>query len=131
MDENMNTANPSEAFMRTVCKSGSIVITCGFCNRTHFGADETLGWDDGERAELLAKAAATPDRYLEHDSDYVSWGEVDGKVAVDGCPCDGPARVEAFIWSHRDLILDYLKTRSQRQLAEARRLATKVEDVAP
>jgi len=39
-------SEPSEEFLEAICHSGSLVIDCEFCGRTHFGNKEPgMDWE--------------------------------------------------------------------------------------
>jgi hypothetical protein len=116
---------PSEKFWDSVIDSGSIVITCGFCDRTHFVSDGA--YDEGELEELREKAEKYPDKYIENAmADSIRWGYIGGKQAVYECPCNEARKYEDFIWAHRHLIVKYLRGRTDAQLAEAKRDAKEI-----
>lgn len=111
---------PSEIMEGAITMAGSIAITCELCDRTHFASGEPAFFDKGELAELRAKAEKEPEKYLEDaGSDSLSWGRIDGKQAVIGCPCNGLRRYEDFIWQNRHVIAKYLAARAKDQLAQA------------
>lgn len=110
----------SELFENCVRSAGSIVITCQLCGRTHFGTEDAGTFEEGEHEALVAKAKKSPDKYVQdHSGDMISWGYIDGQQAVIGCPCNGLARYEAFIWQNRRAIIEYLKRRTQDNLKAA------------
>ena len=109
----------SEAFMRAVCNTGSICIDCEFCNRTHFVSYGDF--DRGELDDLRSRALQSPDKYIEHgDCDYISWGYLEGKQIVWGCPCNRARLYERWIWNHRYTIASYLKSRADELSMEAK-----------
>ena len=97
---------PSEEFELAFGGSGSIVIDCEFCNRTHFAPEGGLDWEEGELETLLAKNKINPDQTVACEYDMVSWGYLAGKQYVHGCPCNQAARYERLFWSHRHQIAD-------------------------
>jgi hypothetical protein len=108
----------SELFVNVIRSSGSIVIDCELCGRTHFGNGGD--YEEGEFENLQAKARSEPDKYIFHgDYDMVSYGYICGKQAVLDCPCNELAKYERFIWSHRDLISRYFVSRADEQLRDA------------
>lgn len=111
---------PSEIMEGAITMAGSICITCELCDRTHFASGEPDFFDPGELGELREKAAKEPEKYLEDaGSDSLSWGRIDGKQAVIGCPCNGLKRYEDFIWNNRHVISKYLEARAKDRLAQA------------
>ena len=114
---------PSEEFERAFGGSGSLVVDCTFCGRTHFAnGASTIGYEEGELEALLEKEKATPDEYTSWDYDMISWGFLAGQQWVHGCPCSAlkVRRYENFIWAHRREIAMYLEKRSAAQSAQAK-----------
>lgn len=109
----------SELFENCVRDSGSIVITCELCGRTHFSDEDAGTFEEGEYEALVEKAKKNPDKYIGPSGDMVSWGTIDGKQAVIGCPCNGLARYEEFIWRNQYVIAEYLKRRAKERLEAA------------
>lgn len=112
----------SEEFWEAFPRSGHIVVTCGLCGRTHFSTSPNAGtWDDGELEGLIAKAAASPDRYIGHDcvDSVMAMSIGAGTPAVWDCPCGGLARYEAWVWAQRESIIAYLTARSAKDKARA------------
>ena len=118
----------SEEFDRALTTGGSLVIDCGFCNRTHFG-NAIAFFEEGEYEDLCNKAHDEPDRYIEHDYDDVGWGMLDGKVGVIDCQCESLKRYEDFIWENRRLIATYLKAKTERMKKDANRDAEELADI--
>lgn len=48
---------------------------------------------------------------------------MNGKQYVIDCECNAAANYEAFIWNHRRMIADYLRTRSKDEFEDAKREA--------
>jgi len=119
---------PSELFERVIINAGSLVIDCELCGRTHFATMESGIYGEGELEELLEKAKNNPEKYIQDPSyDMISWGTIDGKQAVIGCPCNGLRKYEDFIWHNRTVILEYLERRTAETLKRAKRDVENVE----
>jgi hypothetical protein len=124
---------PSKEFEEAILHSASILVDCQLCGRTHFGSDEGALIDDlGEKEykALLGNSEKNPDKYIQHDSDMVSWGNINGKQAVIGCQCNKLSEYENLFWSHRNIIADYFSSRAQKELWDAKdtkNLADKVK----
>lgn len=110
----------SDEFADAVCDSGSIVIDCELCGRTHFN-DETGSFEEGEYEELCKNAEKEPDKYVQYRDESVHWGRIDGRQAVIDCPCDGLEKYEKFIWNNRYVIAKYLKARAVREKEDSDR----------
>lgn len=134
MTKKNKLAKPSKEFEEAVIHSGSILIDCQLCGRTHFGNDEgalieKLG--EKEYKKLLKDSEKDPNKYVQHDGDMVSWGDINGKQAVIGCQCNILSQYESFIWDHRYIIEEYFSSRAQKKLQEAKdtkNLADKVKN---
>ena len=50
----------SDEFIMAVCHSGSMVITCGFCDKTIFCTYDEGNYDEGELEELRKNAKKNP-----------------------------------------------------------------------
>jgi len=113
---------PSEEFLEAICDSGSIVIDCDFCGRTHFGNEEPgMDWEEGEFERLFKPSKDNPDRYIYHsDRDTVHWGTLDGKQYVLDCPCNSASKYEDLFWRHRRTIADYFQARAKRELHDSK-----------
>lgn len=107
--------SPSEEFERAFSGSGSCRVECGFCGREEYNSNGGWDWEDGELEALEADPNAT-------DVDYTpTYGYLNGKVYLHGCPCNQARRYEDFIWSHRHGIADYLKARAELEMKDAER----------
>jgi hypothetical protein len=119
-----STGEPaSDTFMEAVCNRGALCqILCEFCKRTHFMGELSHGdYEEGELEDLRVKARKKPDKYIEHnDYDSISWGYINGKQIVWGCPCNSARQYEQWIWSHRYVISKYLRLRAQELETEAK-----------
>jgi hypothetical protein len=104
---------PSDEFMEAVVDGGSIVTECELCGRVHFATYDGGGdFEEGELEDLRKQADKEPDRYLEEGRySSISFGYIDGKQAVWGCPCNLAKKYEDWIWGHRRTIIAYLKKR--------------------
>jgi hypothetical protein len=115
----------SDAFKDAVSSGGSCTVAeCDFCGRVHFTSAEGGGdYGEGELAELQAQAAREPDKYIEEGLyNTIATGDMAGHHVVIECPCNGLSRYEDFIWSHRELIMDYLTKRAKEEYDEAKEL---------
>jgi len=93
--------------------SGSTVIDCELCGRTHFNSSDTGCFEEGELEQLQKEADKDPEKYVE--TDYtIPWLYVDDKQAVIGCPCNKLAYYEHLFWQHRKLIANYFTARAKR-----------------
>lgn len=108
----------SREFYSAFCHSGSLVITCNYCDRTYFGRGGD--YEDGELEELQAKAEKEPDKYRERE-DFTSYFNFNGRQCVFDCPCGASERIEALIWNNRHDIAEYLNARAKLELADATR----------
>lgn len=122
------TKAPSEDFERAFTSSGSIVVECEFCGRTHFCDREDAGdFEQGELERLREESRKNPGKVMGWDCTSISRIEIDGKEAAECCPCRSVRRYEDWIWRYRTQIAEYLSTRAEADLnaakAEAERLA--------
>jgi hypothetical protein len=112
---------PSDMFINAMSGFGvgSSDITCGWCNRLHLCPDASCYQDeeDGSWKEYCNEEyAENPEGVILHyDCDSVSAGEMNGIMFVYDCPCNGLSRYETFIWSHKDTIRNYLKSRIEQE----------------
>lgn len=91
--------------------TGSIRGTCEWCGREFFEDNRHAGdWDEGE-LEKLRERAAIDDKIVAMDT--VSFGHIDGKQFVMGCPClaSNIGKYEGFVWNHRKQIAEYIQKR--------------------
>jgi len=130
-DLNEINKSPSYEFIDAVVNGCAIVIDCELCGRVHFATwDENAGWEEGELEDLRAKAEKDPDRYIEDATcSSISYGWLNGKQVVDGCPCNRARKIEDWIWSHRDIISKYLKSRIMKMKRQAEMEERQVEGV--
>jgi hypothetical protein len=52
---------------------------------------------------------------IDYENDFVYYSKIEGRLFVDGCPCNGLTRYEDWIWNNRQEIRDYLKKRVERE----------------
>lgn len=115
---------PSELFLDSTSYApgithGSYEMECGWCDRLHMCPD--VHWGFGERdfedAENFRQHAENMHKenpegvVLHYGVDCVTGAHVNGINFVLLCPCNGLAKYETFIWTHRDMIREYLKKR--------------------
>lgn len=120
---------PSGHFARAFCGGGTIRAECGFCGRENF-TTERSGWDweEGEQEELFRLEAKYPDRYVSHNYDSVTVGDLAGTWFVWDCPCNQGRRYENFVWDYRHQILRYIRERSAEISRDAKHDATEVAE---
>lgn len=122
---------PSEEFERAISHTGSIHVSCELCGRVHFATASPGYFDDGELEQLRKNAEADPIKYVEDgNSDSISWGTINGKQAVIGCPCNILSNFENFIWQHREIIASFLKAKTAKRLENAVRDVKTSETIA-
>lgn len=114
---------PSEEFLESLRHSGSLVISCEFCDRTYFATWAESDYDEEEElVELREQAKKEPDKYVEWgDVSSISWGTLDDKQYVLDCPCNGARKWEEWILRHRWTIAEYFKSRAMKLKEEAER----------
>lgn len=119
----------TEWFLDAFCgvMGGSPTAECG-CGRTLYSDSEY--YDEGEREALDHRARRTPSRtvYLGYDS--VSHREINGVTYVEGCPCKGLERLEAFLWSEREAISKYIHRRAAYEAEELRKAADRLAGIS-
>jgi hypothetical protein len=100
---------PSEEFADVLCDGGTPAAECEFCGVTHYvGSGHYM--DEGELECLQQAAKAEPEKYQENNtSDAISFGYIDGRRFVWGCPCNSVRKYEDWINNHRTLILRYFE----------------------
>jgi hypothetical protein len=113
------TEQASQLFMNLVCDGGTPSIDCQLCGRTHFASGPSSDEPDEEVKRLRQLATEQPSKYCESTNDSIGYGHIDGKQVAWDCPCRRLRRYEDFIWSHRALILAYLKARAAKNLQDA------------
>lgn len=125
---------PSEIFLKAFALGlGSIRGKCECCGRECYQSYERGFFDEGELEELERQAKKEPDKYSDFQDCTVSFGEVDGKQFVFGCPCEMKAlfKYELFVWTHRRGIVRYLTdiTKERKRIADENHAeATSVEN---
>lgn len=100
---------------------GSYVATCQ-CGITYFASLQRGSFDSGELEQLLAKAAAEPEKYIDTGDDGVSFTNL-GAEYVHGCACGAEKRHEDWVWEHRRAIAQYIKARTAKELKAAQEQA--------
>jgi hypothetical protein len=123
------TESASRDFWGAFAGGGSLVVTCA-CGRTHFPANTSLDYDEGELESLLKRAAAERDKYVvDYRNDSIGVLDV-GNILAWNCPCRNDARYERFIWEYRDQIVDYYRVRAERMKERCERFETALEAVS-
>lgn len=115
------TKKPSAEFERAVLHAGTAVINCELCGRVNFCETNDHDYDEGELERYRVEAKKYPNKYFEHNMDSISWGIIDNKQAVIGCPCNKLSLYEDLFWKSRYIIADYFKMRTQGELKEAKK----------
>ena len=106
---------------------GSPQLECG-CGRINYGVDSDC-FDEGELEHLEAERQKNPKGYEAHDGNGVSGGEILGRFAVDGCPCNYAAYAERLLWANRNEIARFLRDRLNEEVTELARSYALVKDV--
>lgn len=113
----------SDNFWDCIIDSGSIVIECEICHRTHFVSEDCEYYEEGEFEELFEKRSKEPDKYVLHNNiDSIRWGIFNGLQVVDGCCEEQIAKYEKFIIDHRFMIVSYLNKRAKSLREEAKNI---------
>lgn len=99
----------SDHFFRAFVTGGSPVVECDFCGRTYYS---TTMLEEDELAYYNEKYAEKPSKYYPEPFDSIEYLEVAGRRYACECQCNALEPYEAFIWDHRDRILDYLENRT-------------------
>lgn len=112
---------PSDLFIDAVSGCGghgSYEMECNWCKRQHFCPENQWAWDgteeetEGFKKYAEAEYEKNPEGVVLHyDTDSISGVLVNGINFVLCCPCNGLRRYETFIWTHRNMIRNYLKKR--------------------
>jgi hypothetical protein len=101
---------------------GSVQGLCEVCGIRVFGSASTMGYELGELEALKKKERENPAKYQEmFGDDGVSFGQIGGKQFVIGHGCKELGKYEAFIWSYRAPILEYVKKRVAQKKADLER----------
>lgn len=113
---------PSKEFEDAAFDSmGTVHGMCELCGRVHFSSGQAHNFNDKkELDDLLDNMRKHPDRYINHSTESVWIGNIDGKQVVIGCECNELTRYEKFIWENRFLIISYLESRFKKDLEEAK-----------
>jgi hypothetical protein len=132
MSKSKESKAASREFWDAVISAGSNVINCDLCGRTHFVQDTASTYQPGELARLRRNHKRNPSRTIFHgDASFVSWGYINGKQAVYGCPCNKAAEYEILFWRSRHVIAKYFSARAEtmkKHADKAAGLAKKVKD---
>lgn len=123
---------PSDMFVDAIKHgAGSAYIECGYCERQHLCVNSDYGDTERENWASYCEEAydACPENTILHyDVDFVRTKELNGISFVIGCPCNGLAKYEKFIWAERDSIRNYLQARINHEfeLAQQEKVFNKV-----
>ncbi len=123
---------PSKEFWDAVISSvGYVDVKCDFCGRVHYStAESDNNYEEGKLEKLEKQNKENPDKYLEH-AEGIHYGNINGKQAVFGCPCNKALIYEKLFWNNRYLIATYFqnKTKKIREFSEeTSNLAKRVKD---
>ncbi len=120
---------PSREFQNAIkhATSGRSVL-CQLCGKTHI-VNNISEWEDEKELESFLKDAnKNPNKYVvENSFNEIEWGRFDNRQVVVHCPCGHLKKYEDFIWSHRKIIVDYLKSRAKKEITEAQENANLVD----
>ena len=127
MSDKQKLPEPSPEFEMAVGHAGTASILCELCGRTNFCEGDWQHFEEGELEKLRQNAEEKPDEYFEHvDCDSISWGTIDGKQAVIGCPCNKLYLYEKLLWNSRYIIADYFGAVAEKLKKETQQ----VEEIA-
>jgi hypothetical protein len=101
--------------------AGSYWATCA-CGRIYFASRQHGAFDQGEIDDLMQKAAADPDKYIDTGDEGISFVDL-GVEYVHGCKCGAERKHEDWIWRHRRAIAQYIKARTAKELKAAQEQA--------
>lgn len=99
----------SEHFVKAFVTGGSPVVECDFCGRTYYS---TTDLEEDELAHYNEKCVEKPNKYYPEPFDSIEYLEVAGRKYAVECQCNALDPYEAFIWDHRNRIIDYLTDRT-------------------
>lgn len=107
------------------------VQTCQ-CGRLHFvSADGHGDYEPGELEDLLAKAEAEPEKYVEEaEFDHIDAVYIEGWEIVPDCPCAAYKRYCDWIENHAEELAEYLTRYFQDKKADAMREAKTADRLA-
>lgn len=133
-----DTDKPSEMFEDSLGMGfGFYDAECGWCGRRHYCPDTDSDPPDYEHGDYegnrkqwhdycVSEKEKDPDGVILYwNDDAVLSREMHGIKFVIGCPCNGLARYEKFIWSERDAIRKYLGKRIDQEYEWAQQEKTK------
>ena len=112
---------PSEEFLKAIsAHMSSITGECDFCGRFYYTVnDGSYDYEYGEFDRYEAQAKENPDKYICVEGS-VPKTMIDGKTYIRDCECNGVRRYEDWVWSHREIILDYFRRRTELEFKEAK-----------
>jgi hypothetical protein len=131
-----NEKRPSKMFVRSATVAGGSNISCN-CGRDHYAPNNLRdSYDEDDYQSMVdncteEKKGDPEGVVINYEDDFIYFSEVDGKLFVDGCPCNGLRKYEDFIWKNRNMIRDYYKIRVQQELewAEQEALVNKLTGI--
>ncbi|MBP6912922.1 MAG: hypothetical protein KBB86_03230 [Candidatus Pacebacteria bacterium] len=99
----------------------STSVVCEACGRHHFTENNSLkveGEDDAYKT-LIEGSQKSPDSYIAHEGDNVSYTKLMGMDVVFECPCNFARAVEDFIKQNKSRIFSYLKKEIEENFKKA------------
>jgi hypothetical protein len=109
----MNVSNDfNEAFMG----GGSFTSQECMCGRIHFCNPKLShgDYEDGEYERLKELQKENPNRYIESESECVSYLDAFDSCIVWDCLCGNDMRMEKLFWNSRNSILEYYRLRMKK-----------------
>ena len=119
--ESFKKTPPSDEFLNAISThTSSITGECDFCGRFYYSFnDGSYDYEYGEFEKYAQLAKENPDKYIMVDGSVCDTF-IDGRTYIWGCECNEVRRYEEWVWSHREILMDYLRRRTEKELKEAK-----------
>lgn len=107
---------PSNMFLDSLSGGGTSSIICS-CGRMHYATNDSYDCDEEDDSQSMLDCALEEQKkdpdgvIINFKDDFVHTKEIDNKIFVVDCPCNGLRRYEEWMWNNRNTFREYFVKR--------------------
>jgi hypothetical protein len=121
----------TDDFLEALNSDNYLTGTCAGCKRFHFTTEDSQDYyNDGELAHYQEQMKLYPEKYVQHNIEYLDVARIDGQYFVLDCDCDALRQYERYFWNNREIIAQFFRNRAERLKHQSEKAGIIAEKVA-